>query len=94
MQYYSSIDGVPVYDETRSFFYCLVGPDQQPMSYYSSFGGASFFDDTRPFFYYLVGPTIIIPGLIEPPPHRLYRQSLKDKAFLFISMRFSKGKMI
>ena len=36
IQYYSSFEGVSVFDETRPFFYYLVEPGQQPMQYYSS----------------------------------------------------------
>jgi len=57
MQYYSRFRAVSVFNETRPFFYYLVGPGQQPMQYCSSVEGISIYDETRPFFYYLVGPS-------------------------------------
>ena len=39
MQYYSRFSAASVFDETRPFFYYLIGPGQQPMQYCSNVEG-------------------------------------------------------
>src|SRR6218665_1601543 len=46
MQYYSRFRAIPVFDETRPFFYYLTRPGKQPMQYCSSVEGHLSF--TRP----------------------------------------------
>src|SRR6218665_1695867 len=53
MQYCSSVEGVPVFDET--------GPTTHAVLFKLQW--TSVFDETMQFIYYLVGPTIIILGL-------------------------------
>jgi len=74
-----------VFDETRLFFYYLVGPGQPTMQYYSSLERVSVFDQTRLFFYYLVGRTIFIPSLIVvigPYKFPSFSQPLETRHFL------------